>query len=77
MGWIGELSSIVLSMGQKLINGAERCNSDSNSEIFKLDLVNEQYRPSDSALIEQLYKPVEPSDLISKQQTTMIYLASS
>ncbi len=76
MGWINELSSLVLSMGQKLISGAENlCNSDSNSEVVKLDQVHEHYRPTlDYAQIEQHYRAVEPSNLISKQQTTNIYL---
>jgi len=34
MGWMGELSSIVLSMGQKLIQAN---NSESNSELVKLN----------------------------------------
>ena len=36
-----------------------------------------QYKPTDPSIIEQIYKPVESSNLISKQQTTMIYLVEA
>ena len=70
MGWVGELSSMVLSRGgQRLISGVEMCNSDSNSEQLHklLDLVDLSYKPHDLAKIDKIYKPVEPSSLISKQ----------
>ena len=79
MGWINELSSMVFSMGHKLISGGDKqCASaagdNSLSELCKFEQVDEFYRPHDLAEITKIYKPVEPSDLISKQQTTMIYL---
>ena len=66
MGWMGELSSIVFSMGHKLIQGGDKWTSDSASEVLRLDAVDVTYRPRDLTLIEQRYRPVEPSDLISK-----------
>jgi len=48
MGWIGELSSLVLSMGQKLISQAEKAGfSDSCSSAFNLDNVDAAYKPFD------------------------------
>ena len=74
MTWVGELSSIKLSMGQKRSSN-EKGTSDSAPEIVKLDQVEETFCPiEDQAYIDQLYQPVEPSQLISKQQTTSIYL---
>ena len=63
MGWIGELSSMVLSMGHKLISGA----SDSCSEVHRVGPIDNDYKPQDMAQLEQLYKPVEPGNLISRQ----------
>ena len=57
MGQNGELS-IDLKLS--------RLVSDSASEITKLDTLDSTYRPSDLALIEQIYAAVEPCDLISK-----------
>ena len=45
MGWLGELSSMVLSMGQKLINGAEKCVSECTSELVKIEMVETTYKP--------------------------------
>ena len=46
MGWLGEFSSMVLSMGQKLINTAERCASELTSEIEKsATQVDLSYKP--------------------------------
>ena len=48
MGMAGELSSMVLSKGgQKMISGIEKYTSDSNSELFKLDIVDTTYKPCD------------------------------
>ena len=55
MGWLGELSSMVLSMGQKLITGAEKCTSEFNSEIERVQFVNLAYKPLGQAQVEQLY----------------------
>jgi len=67
MGWKGELNGLVLNLGQKLISQAELAVlSDSCSEVLKLDQVEATYRPHDPAQLEQLYKAVEPSGLISK-----------
>ena len=77
MGWLGELSSMVLG---RILSGGDRCNSDSASEIerlVKLEQVDHTYQPTEQSVIDQLYEPVEPCDLISKQQTTMIYLTKS
>ena len=75
MGLAGEVSSMVLSRGgQKMISGHEKYNSDSNSELFKLDKVDCTYKPFDSAQVNKIYHVVEPSCLISKQLTTSIYL---
>jgi hypothetical protein len=50
MGWIGELSSMVLG---KLISGGDRCASDSASaEIIKLDHVDSAYKPTEQAVID-------------------------
>ena len=48
MGMAGEMSSMVLSKGgQKMISGIEKCTSDSNSELYKLDIVDTTYKPCD------------------------------
>ena len=75
MGWMGELSSVMLSKCQKLFS----VHSDSASEqtLKQLEPVSLVYRPTDLAIIEQIYLPVEKSDLISKQTTTMIYLVKT
>lgn len=59
MGWLGEFSSMFLSMGQKLINGAERGASElTASELEKgnyfqtqhnLQAISLAYKPLDSA----------------------------
>ena len=74
MGWMGELSSMVLG---RLVSGGERGFSECASEAMKLDKVDDAYKPTELSAIDQLYEPVEPCDLLSKQQTTMIYLAKT
>ena len=64
MGWFGELSSMVLG---RLISGGDRNTSESASEIIKLDQVDEKYNPTEQSIIDQLYEPVEPGDILSKQ----------
>ena len=68
----------MLSMGQKLISQAEKTpQSDDFDDGMILDRILDDYRPSDPALLDSLYQAVEPSDLISKQQTTNIYLTKN
>ena len=73
MGLAGELSSMVLSRrSNRLVSGMERGTSDSNSElIFKpydsTTVVDIAFKPHKISQIEQIYLPVEPSNLISKQ----------
>ena len=55
MGWLGELSSMVLSMGQKLIQTAEKCTSDATSEMVKVEILDLSYKPLSPALIDKLY----------------------
>ena len=79
-GWIGEISSMMLGMGQRLISGAsgdKLYHSGSASEIPRLDPVDESYRPTDLAVVGKLYCAVEKSDIIRKQLTTTIYLTKS
>ena len=64
MGWMGELSSMIIG---KLLPGGDRGLSECTSEIVKLEKVDETYRPTELSTIEQLYEPVEPCDLLSKQ----------
>ena len=63
----GELSSMVHSRGPKLISAVEKQTDEGNSEMIReLDMVDDTYSPLDLTQIDQLYQPVEPSDLISK-----------
>lgn len=58
----------------KIVSGGDQCTSDDASEIIRLGYVDCTYRPADQGEIEQLYAPVEPSNLISNGQTTSVYL---
>jgi len=42
MSWLGELSRKVLSMGQKLINGAEKCAQTASEFTSELEKVSPQ-----------------------------------
>ena len=64
MGWMGELSSMILG---KIISGGDHGPSECASEIVKLEKVDDTYRPTELSTIDQLYEPVEPCDLLSKQ----------
>ena len=78
MGQFGELSSMVLSRrGSKLVSQMEKQTDESCSEMIKFEMVDDTYHPCELSQIDQLYLPVEPSNLISKQQTTSIYLAQT
>jgi len=59
----------------KIVSGGNRCTSDASSEITRLDTLDSTYRPADHAQVDKIYAQVEPSDLISKGQTTSVYLA--
>lgn len=51
----------------KLISGGDRGLSECTDEIVKLERVDNTYRPTELSTIDQLYEPVEPCDLLSKQ----------
>ena len=62
-------------MISKIVSASgERSISEVSSEVQRLGFVDTRYKPVDQSEIEKLYAPVEPSGLISKGQTTSVYL---
>jgi len=47
------------------------------SEVLQVSPVELTYQPSELSFINSLYEPCEPSKLISRQQSTMIYLSKT